>query len=337
MVNVKKNAKNVLKMFSIDDKRYLTDVVRTAQRLLEINDIEIISHHAPDGDTLGSATALCRGLRSLGKKANVVCADAIPQKYQFMFDGLEAQAFEPQYFVSVDIAAPHLMGRLQETYEKKIDVCIDHHIKNSIEASVKFVDENSSAVGELIWILLQAMGVTIDKAIAESIFTAITTDTGCFKYSNVTARTHLIAVELMKLGIDCAALNFKLLDEETKAKLGLKSAALSTLEYYCDDKCAIITITSDVMNEFHAAPEDTDGVSNIPRSIQGVQCGITMKQDGDGWKISVRSDEHVNAAELCGKFGGGGHARAAGCKFNIGYDEAKKKLVEAAQEMIEKS
>lgn len=336
MANVKKNAKNILKQFGIDDKRYLKDVAVTAERLLEIDNVEIISHRMPDGDTLGSATALCRGLRSLGKKANVVCADAIPQKYQFMFDRLDAQTFVPQYFVSVDIAAPHLMGKLEEQYAGKIDVCIDHHIKNSVEAPIKFVDENASAVGELIWLLLNAMGVTIDKAIAESLFTAITTDTGCFKYSNVTPRTHLIAVELMKLGIDCAALNFKLLDEETKAKLGLKSAALSTLEYYCDDKCAIITITSDVMNEFHAAPEDTDGVSNIPRSIQGVQCGITMKQDGDGWKISVRSDEHVNAAELCGKFGGGGHARAAGCKLNDSYEEAKKKLVEAAQEIIGK-
>lgn len=336
MASVKKNAKNALSVCGVDDKEYLREMVKTAEALLKLDNVEIISHRMPDGDTLGSATALCRGLRSLGKKANVVCADAIPQKYQFMFDGLDAQIFEPQYFVSVDVAAPHLMGKLQETYENKIDVCIDHHIKNSVNAPVKFVDENASAVGELIWLLLNAMDVTIDKSIAEALFTAITTDTGCFKYSNVTPRTHLIAVELMKLGIDCAGLNFKLLDEETKAKLGLKSAALSTLEYYCDDKCAVITITSDVMNEFHAAPEDTDGVSNIPRSIQGVQCGITMKQDGDGWKISVRSDEHVNAAELCGKFGGGGHARAAGCKLNDSYEEAKKQLVEAAQEIIGK-
>lgn len=336
MANVKKNVKNLFKQLGIDDKEYLKDVVQTAQKLLTMNNVEILSHRLPDGDTLGSAVALCRGLRSLGKKANVICADPIPQKYQFLFDGLDEQSFQPDHVVSVDIAAPHLMGKLEETYAGKIDVAIDHHMKNSIEAPLKFVDEKAAAVGELIWLLLNAMGVTVDKAMAEAMFTAITTDTGCFKYSNVTPRTHQIAVELMKLDVDCAGLNFRLLDETTKAQLGLKSAALSTLEYHCEDKCAIVTITTEMMEKFNASPEDTDGVSNIPRSIQGVQCGITMKQNEDGWKISIRSDEHVNAAEVCGKFGGGGHARAAGCKFTESYEEAKQKLVAAVEEVLDK-
>ncbi|MBQ5545678.1 MAG: bifunctional oligoribonuclease/PAP phosphatase NrnA [Clostridia bacterium] len=336
MANVKKNVKNLFKQLGVDDKSYANQLVKTAQRLLELNQVEILSHRAPDGDTLGSAVALCRGLRSLGKRANVVCADMIPQKYQFLLEGLDEQQFQPTNVVSVDIAAPHLLGKLEEKYAGKIDVAIDHHMKNSMEAPLKWVDEESAAVGEMIWMLLTAMGVTIDKPMAEAMFTAITTDTGCFKYSNVTARTHQIAVELMKYGIDCAGMNFRLLDEVTKAQLGLKSEALSTLEYYCDDKCAIVTITSDMMEKYQASPEDTDGVSNIPRSVQGVQCGITMKQVEDGWKISIRSDEHVNAAEICGKFGGGGHARAAGCKFTESYEEAKQKLVAAVEEVIKK-
>ena len=334
--SVKKNAKNVLSQCGVDDKNYLDSVIKTASALLDMDDVEIISHRSPDGDTLGSAAALCRALRSLGRRANVICADQIPEKYQFMFDGLNKQEFDPKHFVSVDIAAPHLMGCLEEKYADKIEICIDHHIKNSVNAAVKFVDEASSSVGELIWILLKAMDVSVDKGMAECIFAAITTDTGCFKYSNVTLRTHIIAMELMKLGIDCAALNFKLIDEETKSKLALKSMALSTLEYYCQDKCAIITITSDMMKESGAAPEDMDGVASIPRSIRGVQCGITMKEDGNAWKISIRSDESVNAAELCAKFGGGGHARAAGCKLNGSYDDAKKSLVKAIEEIIGK-
>lgn len=336
MANVKKNAKNLFKQLGIDDKGYLNNVVQTAEKLLTMNNVEILSHRLPDGDTLGSAVALCRGLRSLGRKANVLCADPIPQKYQFLFDGLNEQQFQSEHVVSVDIAAPHLMGKLEEKYAGRIDLAIDHHMKNSIEAPLKFVDENAAAVGELIWLLLNVMGVTVDKAMAEAMFTAITTDTGCFKYSNVTPRTHQIAVELMKLDVDCAGLNFKLLDETTKAQLGLKSEALSTLEYHCEDKCAIVTITTEMMNKYNASPEDTDGVSNIPRSVQGVQCGITMKQTEDGWKISIRSDEHVNAAEVCGKFGGGGHARAAGCKFTESYEEAKQKLVAAVEEVLGK-
>ena len=305
--SVKKNAKNVLSQCGVDDKNYLDSVIKTASALLDMDDVEIISHRSPDGDTLGSAAALCRALRSLGRRANVICADQIPEKYQFMFDGLNKQEFDPKHFVSVDIAAPHLMGCLEEKYADKIEICIDHHIKNSVNAAVKFVDEASSSVGELIWILLKAMDVSVDKGMAECIFAAITTDTGCFKYSNVTLRTHIIAMELMKFGIDCAALNFKLIDEETKSKLALKSMALSM-----------------------------DGVASIPRSIRGVQCGITMKEDGNAWKISIRSDESVNAAELCAKFGGGGHARAAGCKLNGSYDDAKKSLVKAIEDIIGK-
>lgn len=333
---VKKNAKNALYVCGVNDNNYLNNVVTTAAALLDMDDVEIISHRSPDGDTLGSAAALCRGMRSLGKRVNVVCSDPIPVKYQFLFDGISRQEFEPKHFVSVDIAAPHLMGNLEAEYADKIEVCIDHHIKNSVNAGVKFVDEDSSAVGELIWILLKTMGVRIDKGIAECIFTAITTDTGCFKYSNVTVRTHLIATELIKIGIDCAALNFKLIDEETKEKLALKNMALSTLEYHCDEKCAIITITSEMIKNSGAEPEDMDGVASIPRSVRGVQCGVTMKQDGDSWKISIRSDENVNASELCGRFGGGGHARAAGCKLNCGYDEAKKMIVDAVNEVMGK-
>ncbi len=335
--SVKKNTTRALEICGIQDKSYRDGIVNVANSLREMNDIVIICHKSPDGDTLGSATALCRGLRSLGIRANVKCADKIPEKYVFMFDGLNELDIVPQNFVTIDIAATHLMGALESEYADKINVCIDHHRTNSVDAGVKFVDDTASATGEVVWILLNAMGVAIDKSIAECLFAAISTDTGCFKYSNVTIRTHLIAVELMKCGIDCAKINFKLIDEETKSKLALKNMALSTLDYYCDGKCAIITITTEMMTKSEAMPEDMDGVASIPRSISGVECGITMKQDGDAWKISVRTTDNVNAADLCAKFGGGGHKAAAGCKLMMNYDEAKSQLVKAATEMLEKS
>lgn len=332
--SVKKNAAKALELCGINDKSYRDGIVKAANALLEMNDVVIVCHKSPDGDTLGSAAALCRGLRSFGKRANVKCADEIPQKYSFMFDGLNEQDIVPQHFVSVDIAAPHLMGALESEYGDKIEVCIDHHRMNSVNAGVKFVDDTASAVGEVVWILLNAMGVALDKAMASCLFAAISTDTGCFKYSNVTIRTHLIAVELMKFGIDCAGINFKLIDEETPSKLALKNMALSTLDYYCGGKCAIITITTEMMTKSEAKPEDMDGVASIPRSISGVECGITMKQDGDAWKISVRSTDNLNAADLCAKFGGGGHKAAAGCKLTMSYDEAKARLVKAVTEML---
>lgn len=334
MASIKKRTKKALSICGETEKDFKNQIVKTAKALRKMDHVVILSHRAPDGDTLGCAFALCRGLRSLGKKAVVKCADDIPEKYSFMYQRMEDQTFEPQYFVSVDIAAPHLLGKLTEEYENKINLCIDHHISNSINAPLKLVDANASATAELIWLVLCAMGVELNNDIASCLFAAISTDTGCFKYSNVTPRTHLIAVELMKYGVECAEINFKLLDEESPAKLELKKQALATLEYFCDKKCALITITSEMMEQSGASPEDMDGVSNIPRSISGVECGITMREVSDGWKISVRSTDKVNASELCGKFGGGGHKAAAGCKFNESYEESKKKLIDAVCEIL---
>ena len=335
MASMKKRAEKALAVCGRKDKVYRDQLVKTAKALLKLDCVEIISHRAPDGDTLGCSSALCRGMRSLGKKANVVCADEIPAKYAMLFDGIEPQSFEPAHFVTVDIAANHLMGRLRETYEGKIDVCIDHHIQNDIQAPVRLVDEQAAATGELIWMLLQTMGAEIDSMTATDLFAAVSTDTGCFKYSNVTPQTHLIAVDLMQRGVDCATVNYKLIDEETKPKLDLKKQALSTLEYFCDNRCAVITVTAEMMRQSGALPEDSDGISNIPRSVQGVDCGVMMKETDDGWKISVRSSERVNAAEVCDKFGGGGHAAAAGCKLKMPYEEAKKALIDAITEALQ--
>ena len=334
MASIKKRTEKALKLCGMHDKDYRDQVVRVAKKLNKMDNVLIFAHRSPDGDTLGCAFALCRGMRSLGKKATVKCADEIPEKYAFMREGMEEQTFEPQHFVTVDVAGAHLLGSLAEEYEKKIEVCIDHHLKNTVEAPVKFVDTDAAATAEVIWLILSAMGVPMDKEIASCLFAAISTDTGCFKYSNVKPRTHLIAVELMKYGVDCAGINFKLIDEVSQAQLELKKQALGTLEYCCNNQCAIVTVTSEMIEQTNASPEDLDGISNIPRSIAGVECGITMRQIADGWKISVRSSEKVNACELCGKFGGGGHKAAAGCKFSDSYEDAKKQLVDAVSEIL---
>ena len=334
MATVKKRAAIALKLCGTEDKDYRDNIVRIAKALRKMDNVVILSHRAPDGDTLGSAFALCRGMRSLGKKAVVKCADEIPAKYSFMSEGMENQEFEARHFVSVDIASPHLLGKLADEYKDKIEICVDHHLNNTMEAPFRLVDTGASATGEVIWMILSAMGAAIDKQTAECLFAAVSTDTGCFKYSNVTPRTHLIAVELMKYDIDCAGINFRLLDEVSQSQLELKKLALTTLEYFCDGKCAVITITDEMINSTNASPEDLDGLSNIPRSVSGVECGITMRAIPDGWKISVRSSDKVNASELCAKFGGGGHKAAAGCKFSDSYEEAKKQLIDAVSGIL---
>ena len=166
MASVKKRTEIALKLCGGADKAYRDQIVKTAKKLLKMNNVLIFSHRTPDGDTLGCAFALCRGMRSLGKNANVRCADEIPEKYSFMREGMNQQSFEPEHFVTVDIAAPHLLGNLAEEYEKKIEICIDHHFSNSFEAPMKLVDAKAAATAEVIWLLLCAMGVEIDKETA---------------------------------------------------------------------------------------------------------------------------------------------------------------------------
>jgi Exopolyphosphatase-related proteins len=334
MASVKKRAKIALQHCGTVENHYRNQIVKIAKALLKMNHVIILSHRAPDGDTLGCAFALCRGLRSLGKNAIVKCADEIPAKYAFMYEGMDEQSFEAEHIVSVDIASPNLLGKLADEYKDRIEICVDHHLNNTVEAPIKLVDTKASATGEIIWLLLQSMDAKIDREIAACLFAAISTDTGCFKYGNVTQRTHLIAVELMKYEIDCAKINFSLLDEVSPAQLELKKLALNTLEYCCDNRCAIITVTSDMISQTNASPEDLDGLSNIPRSIRGVECGITLREITEGWKVSIRSSEKVNASELCAKFGGGGHKAAAGCRFSTDCDEAKKQLIDAVSEYL---
>ena len=165
MASVKKRTVNALKLCGAVDKDYRNQIVKVAKKLLKMDNVLIFSHRSPDGDTLGCAFALCRGMRVLGKKANVRCADEIPEKYSFMLEGMEQQSFEPQHFVSVDIAAPHLLGSLEEEYAKKIEICIDHHVSNSFDAPVKLVDAKAAATAEVIWLTLSAMGVEMNKEI----------------------------------------------------------------------------------------------------------------------------------------------------------------------------
>lgn len=334
MASVKKRAKTALKLIGTVDNDYRNQIVKVAKALLKMNNVIILSHRAPDGDTLGCAFALCRGLRSLGKNAIVKCADEIPEKYAFMHEGMDEQTFEAQHIVSVDIASPNLLGKLADEYKDKIGICVDHHLNNTMEAPIKLVDTKAAATGEVIWMLLRAMDAKIDKETAACLFAAISTDTGCFKYSNVTQRTHLIAVELMKSEIDCAKINFSLLDEVSQAQLELKKLALNTLEYFCDNQCAMITVTSEMISRTNASPEDLDGLSNIPRSIKGVECGITMREIPEGWKVSIRSSEKVNASEICAQFGGGGHKAAAGCRFSTSCEDAKQQLIDAISQVL---
>lgn len=309
---------------------------QAVKRLIENDDILIITHKSPDGDTLGTAYALYFALSSLNKRARVECSDVIPKRFNFFIEGYQEIDFEPKYVVAVDVAAVQLLGKKMSIYAEKIDLCIDHHPSNDMYATETFVDKNASATCEIMFDIISKMNVNITKQISNCLYTGIATDSGCFKYSNTTAKTHMVAAKLFEFGCEYELINRDFFENKSKKVISIEQKALSAIEYFYDDQVAIIELTRKMIDEIGAKDTELDGVSSIPRTIDGVEIGITMREQDDGsHKISIRTACKVDASKLCAIFGGGGHMRAAGCLIKQNYETAKTQLLEAIKPFIE--
>lgn len=306
-----------------------------AEFILQQNNIEILCHRYPDGDTLGCGFGLCLGLQSLGKNACVTVPGGVPKKFAYLTEGVKEQHFTPSYIISVDVAAPELLGDLRETYENKIDLCIDHHGSNSIISKQSYVDSSAAAASEIIYMLLLCMKVKISKEIANCIYTGISTDTGCFRYSNTSNTTHQIACHLMTAGCDWFKINQEMFEIKTRQKVMLERMVYDTMEFFAQGKCAIIYTTLQMQESLNIPDDEMEGLASIPRQIEGVLIGITMREKADGtFKISVRTNGDVDASEFCKNFGGGGHMAAAGCSITGSLQEVKQQLINKAVEIL---
>lgn len=303
-----------------------------AEFLLNADNILILMHRSPDGDAVGCGYSLAHALRKAGKKAMPVCSDKIPQKYDYITSTLELQEFEPEYIVTVDLADTQLFGDRLIQYKDKVDLCIDHHPSNTGYAKYGIVDANAGACAQIIKKVINAMNIPIDKNIANPIFTGVSTDTGCFKYSNASPESYKIAAEMIECGADGFFINKLMFDTKSRSRLEIERLALNSLKFYNDGKIAVMLVTSEMMEKSGADDDDTEGISGMPRQIEGVLIGITIREKGNGnFRISMRSAGDKDVSAICAKFSGGGHKAAAGCTIicdTIG--EAEQKIVSAA-------
>ena len=305
------------------------------ERLKSFDDVLILTHQFPDGDTLGCGFALLCALRKLNKRAKIECSDPFGKQYSYITSNVKQDKFTHKFIVAVDVADVKLLGRIKEKYGECIDLCIDHHGSNVDFAKETYVDSNSAAACEIIYDIINALNVDIDKTIANALFTGISTDTGCFKYSNTTARTHKIAAALIEKGADHAEINRIMFDTKSKTRMMVEQKVLESMEFYHNDKIATIILTQDMIKKCGAEESELEGITSLPRMIEGVIIGITLREKRDGkFKVSVRTHSPIDAAKLCEKFGGGGHSKAAGCEFNIAAEDAKKLLLCEAIEMM---
>lgn len=301
------------------------------------DDFYILTHRYPDGDTLGSAFALYRILKLCGKRARVLCSDEIPKKYDYLHDDITPEEFEPKCIIAVDVADTKLLGKpLMDEYSERVDLCIDHHISNLEYSDKLLLDGQASAAGEIIFDMINEMGLEVTTKFAEAVYTAISTDTGCFKFSNVTPKTLRIAAQLMEVGIDTQKINRLMFDNRSKEKIALEVEVLKSLRYDLDGRCAAIFITKDMIEKTGAGDDDIEGFASIPRAIEGVDWGITFRQSDTGFKISLRTNPPTgSASDICGKLGGGGHAAAAGCFVKGDAETAYKTVIDVIRKSTE--
>ena len=302
--------------------------------LRENDNYKILTHSYPDGDTLGSAFALVYALRGMGKRANIAVNGPLPSKFGYLAERYEEQSFTPEFIVSVDVAAMTLLGDSVMEGVEKIDLCIDHHLTNTVVADNIYVDGTSAAAAEIIYRIIIGLGAEIDADIASGIYTGISTDTGCFCYSNTTARTHRIAAEVMPL-CDWQYINYVNFVIKTRAKLKMERMIYESMEFYAGGRCAVVYTTMDMQRTLGAGDDEMEGLASIPRQVEGVQMGITLREkEGGVFKISVRTNDGIDAAAFCKQFGGGGHPAAAGCSIEGDLASVKKQLVDAAEAFL---
>ena len=315
----------------------LIDLSEAVEFLKGCEDAVILTHQSPDGDCIGAGFALKDLLEALGKRSRVLCSDEFPKRYDFMTSVGNGEEFEPKTVIAVDIADPQLMGNLRETYENKVQLCIDHHISNVGYAEKTLLNAGASATCELIYELADAMKIQMSDHCAACIYTGIATDTGCFKYECTTARCHEIAAELMKSHkLKYAKINREMFDVKSIGRLKMERIVTDLMEYYLDNRLTMICITSDILNEQHVDANDLDGCASIPLQVEGVEVGVTIKEKSENeYKVSMRSANDINVSAICQTLGGGGHIKAAGCLVKGTLEEVKAAVVEAVRKGME--
>ena len=298
----------------------LINVKEAAAFLMEGDGYLIYTHASPDGDTIGSATALALGLRSLGKKAWAFCADAIPEKLDFfptagIFLDSEPEDLSAYTLISVDIAGERVLGN---TKNKSFALSIDHHKINTVDCKNLLVMADRIACGEIIFYVLDELGIEISYDMAVALYGAICSDSGGFRYEAVKPDTHIMASRCLEKGIRHAEINQRLFECKTQAQVALIKAAYTHLELLCDGKYAMVSIPPEAAAQCGASDLDFDCINPIPREIKGVLASAVIRMKKDGVKVSLRSTADIDVAEIASRFGGGGHYHAAG--FTLGDD-----------------
>jgi bifunctional oligoribonuclease and PAP phosphatase NrnA len=302
----------------------------------------ITTHIDPDADGIGSMLGLGGSLMNQGKEVVMLTHEPVPAPLSFLPGADEiVQSFaKDDHFDAVlvlDCGDAERLGPHQDIVERQEKlICIDHHKTNEFFGDINLVDRESSSTGELVFQLIKLADFPIGIQVAKNLFAAIQTDTGSFRYENASANAFRIAAELVDLGAKPWEISRIVLEGYSLSRLKLLQKTLETLEFYQEGKIGMMTISSGMFDEAEARPIDSERFVDYPRFVSGVELSVLIKQMKDnGYKFSLRSNSHVDVAELAAHFGGGGHARAAGFESKGPLDILKRDFLKEAVQFFD--
>ena len=308
----------------------------TARFLREHDNYLILTHKRPDGDTIGCAVALAELLRGLGKTAWLLESRDATRIFQEYLAGQYApEGYVPDTVVSVDVATENLLPPNAEGYRGRIDLAIDHHPSQEFFAQNTWVEPDKAACGELICALAQELG-GLNEKVATALYVAVSTDTGCFAYSNTSSNAHRVAAALMEAGAPVQRLNKKHFRTKTMARMALESLIIQNMKLYQGGSVAIAPISLDMMARAGATDDDTEDIAAFVGQVEGVRHSATIRELRAGeCKISLRTDPGLlDACAVCARLGGGGHRAASGCTVYGTMEEARRAIVGAIEEEL---
>jgi len=309
--------------------------VELVQALKDSQRVVVATHINPDGDALGSALGLVLALRQMGKQAWVVDKDPVPRIYRFLPSAEEVSSELPQgdvdTLVLVDCGEMERTG--YETLPGRTRLVIDHHLTERNFGDIRWVLSNASSTGEMVFNLLKALGLPLEREVAVCLYVALFTDTGGFRYSSSCPSAYRAAAEMVEAGAEPWEVTENVYESHSYQRLALLGKALDGMVR--NEHVAIIAVTDDMYEATGATSEDTDNFANMARSIEGIEVGIFLRQVGpDAFKASMRSKGRVNVAAIAERFGGGGHHNAAGGVIEGSLEHARATILKAVEDAL---
>ncbi|ABR33386.1 MULTISPECIES: DHH family phosphoesterase [Clostridium] len=317
------------------------------EEILKSKRIGLSFHTSPDGDAIGSTLALLNALRHLGKDSYIISRDVISDNLSFLSfaNEIDGNTLEPKegtdLVMILDCGNVERISADLSNYKGKI-INIDHHISNEEYGFINYVDVSAAATCEISYLLAKELGIDFNNKtdveinIGNAVYTGIVTDTGSFRHSNVTKRTHKIVSELIELGVNNSKVHSNLFDNKPFEKVKLMGCVLSNIELALENKVAVLEIPKGMLEEFNLKNTDTSDIISVGLGIKGVEVSMLLKEVEDGVKGSLRSKNDVDVRKVAEVYGGGGHIKAAGVmQKGVDIETAKENLLKILKEELD--